>query len=242
MIIRALPIGLATTLVLVALLAVSRMLSAYAPPVIELAPVEIVEMADQSPPPDFSEPDTPDDPPPPPAPKIEIDFAENLDAPEIALSLAKVDLTTPIEAFQTDVAPADLPIVRKAQPKPVKQPKARKAAPPRPKAKPKKKALPKPKPKKSYYNTGELDGKPRQIRTGKFKWPSRAKGARGSVRLLLEINEAGRVSVVKVVSSSDPALTGPARKVARGSRFTAPRKGGQKVKARFYKTYHLQKP
>ena len=96
--------------------------------------------------------------------------------------------------------------------------------------------------KKDYYSTGELDGLPTAIRTGQFRWPSRARGLSGKVRLLLEIDQNGLVSVIKVMSTSDPALSAAATRVARGSRFTSPRKNGQKVKARFYKTYVLKKP
>ncbi len=241
MLMRSIITGMITTVFLVALLVISRLLTSPQVEAVELSAVDVVELPTPPPPPDLSEPDKPDDLPPPPAPKLEFSLSESFDAPEIPLSLSIVDLRTPIEAFQTDIAPASLPIVRKAKPRPTKKVTKPTKRTPKPTSK-KPKPRPKPTVKKEYYSSGELDSLPRQIRTGKFKWPSKARGSKGDVRLSLEINQSGRVRVIKVISSTDPALTSAARKVARGSKFTAPRKGGQKVKARFYKTYTLRKP
>lgn len=238
MIIRSLLIGLASTGLLVALLVLSRILGAPAPKTIELLEIETVVLEEPPPPPDLSEPEDPKDPPPPPAPKIELPSElDDLEAPEVALSLNRLDLKTPIEPFHTDTAPAKIPVIRQPEPtpKPTTKPTPRPSEPRTPK-------VVRPPVRKAYYAPSELDSLPTAIRTGQFRWPPRARGTRGSVRLEIEIDENGRVSVIGVLSTTDPALSSAASQVARGSRFTAPRKNGQKVKARFSKTYVLKKP
>ena len=233
MIVRSLFIGLVTTSLLLALLALSRLLNSHEKEIVEISPVEIVTLDSSPPPPELSEPEEPDDTPPPPAPKVEFpDMVDDFDAPEMALSLTRIDLRTPIQSFNTSSAPAALPIVRKIIPEP--------SAPAKPTYE--KPTIPKPVAKKSYYSSGELDGIPQTIRMGGFRWPSHATGTTGRIKLLLEINESGRVRVISVVSSTNSSLNTSAKRVAVGSRFTSPRKNGQKVKARFYKTYNLKKP
>lgn len=228
MIVRSLFIGLVTTSLLLALLALSRLLNTHEKEIIEISPVEIITLFSSPPPPELSEPEVPEDTPPPPAPKVEFpDMVDDFDAPEMALSLTRIDLRTPIQSFNTSSAPAALPVIRKIAPKP--------SAPTKP-------TIQKPVAKKSYYSSGELDGIPQTIRMGGFRWPSHAKGTTGRIKLLLEINESGRVRVISVVSSTNSSLNTSAKRVAAGSRFTSPRKNGQKVKARFYKTYNLKKP
>ncbi len=228
MIIRSLFIGLVTTSLLLALLALSRLLNTHEKEIVEISPVEIITLESSPPPPKLSEPEEPEDTPPPPAPKVEFpDMVDDFDAPEMALSLTRIDLRTPIQSFNTSSAPAALPVIRKIAPKP--------SAPTKP-------TIQKPVAKKSYYSSGELDGIPQTIRMGGFRWPSHANGTAGKIKLLLEINESGRVRVISVVSSTNSSLNTSAKRVAAGSRFTSPRKNGQKVKARFYKTYNLKKP
>ena len=233
MILRSFLIGVSTTGLLVALLVLSRLwIAEPGEELVTALEIETIYQEEPPPPPDLSEPD---DPPPPPAPKLELFAnADDYSAPEIALSFNRVDLRTPIESFQTDIAPAKIPIIRQPKPKP--------APNTNPTTRPTSPKLNRPTVKKDYYSTGELDSLPTAIRTGQFRWPSRARGVSGKVRLLLEIDQNGRVSVIKVMSTSDPALSAAATRVARGSRFTSPRKNGQKVKARFYKTYVLKKP
>ena len=228
MIVRSLFIGLVTTSLLLALLALSRLLNTHEKEIVEISPVEIITLESSPPPPELSEPEEPEDTPPPPAPKVEFpDRVDDFNAPEMALSLTRIDLRTPIQSFNTSSAPAALPVIRKIAPKP--------SAPTKP-------TIQKPVAKKSYYSSGELDGIPQTIRMGGFRWPSHAKGTTGRIKLLLEINESGRVRVISVVSSTNSSLNTSAKRVAAGSRFTSPRKNGQKVKARFYKTYNLKKP
>ena len=236
--------GIVVTSILIALLALSRIFSAPEVEVLELTSVETVLLEEPPPPPDLSEPEEPDDLPPPPAPKLELTpLINQLDAPEVALSLKTIDLTTPVEAFHTDSAPAKLPVVRKPTPRPTSsKPKTTTSRPTTTRPTSSKPKVTRPVVKKAYYSTGELDSLPRAIRTGSFTWPSRARGTSGTVRLLLEISESGKVRVISVVSSTDSHLSAAASRVARGSRFTSPRKNGQKVKARFYKNYVLKKP
>lgn len=233
MIVRSLFIGLVTTSLLLALLALSRLLNTHEKEIVEFSPVEIITLDSSTPPPELSEPEESQDTPPPPAPKLEfLDMVDDFNAPEMALSLTRIDLRTPIQSFNTSSAPAELPVIRKIVPKP--------SAPTKPTYK--KPTIQKPVAKKSYYSSGELDGIPQTIRTGGFRWPSHAKGSAGKIKLLLEIDESGRARVISVVSSTNSSLNTSAKRVAAGSRFTSPRKNGQKVKARFYKTYNLKKP
>ena len=233
MIVRSLFIGLVTTSLLLALLALSRVLNIHEKEIVEFSPVEIITLESSTPPPKLSEPKEPEDTPPPPAPNIEFpNMIEDFDTPEMALSLTRIDLRTPIQSFNTSSAPAALPVIRRIVPKP--------SAPTKPTYK--KPTIQKPAAKNSYYSSGELDGIPQTIRTGGFRWPSHAKGTTGKIKLLLEIDESGGVRVISVVSSTNSSLNTSAKRVAAGSRFTSPRKNGQKVKARFYKTYNLKKP
>lgn len=175
-------------------------------------------------------------------------MVSDLEMPALPESQTKFDpnlVNVSIEIPELERAPSALPV----KPKPVAKPKAKPSykpkvkSKPRPKAKPKSKPRPKPQPRpKAYYGAGELDRLPREIRVGRFSWPSRARGTGGTVKFLLEINTSGRVSVVSVISSTDPQLTIAAKRVATGSKFTAPTKGGRPVKARFTKTYQLKKP
>ena len=232
MIVRSLFIGLVTTSLLLTLLALSRLINTHEKEIIEFSPVEIITLDSSTPPPELNESEESEDTPPSLAPKLaSLNMVDDFNAPEMALSLTRIDLRTPIQFFNTSSAPAALPVIRKIIPKP--------SAPTKPTYK--KPIIQKPVAKKSYYSSGELDGIPKTIRTGEFRWPSHAKGTTGEIKLLLEIDESGRVRVISVVSSTNSSLNTSAKQVATGSRFTSPRKQGQKVKARFYKTYNLKK-
>ena len=87
---------------------------------------------------------------------------------------------------------------------------------------------------KSHYSSGELDGRPRLIRTGSTVFPSalsRKGVTRGTVTLEVELSERGSVRVRRVISATHPELVSAAKRVAAGSRYTAPRKNGRAVKA-----------
>ncbi len=130
-----------------------------------------------------------------------------------------MDVTMPVDAFFTELAPAPLPVVERPRPSP--RPRAPRLVAPRPAA-------------KSHYSMGELDGRPRLLRHPSVAFPRAlaARGVRkGTVVLEVELSQSGSVSVRRVVSSSHPELVSPARRVAAGSRFTSPKRNGQAVKA-----------
>ena len=137
-----------------------------------------------------------------------------------------MDLSMPVDPFFTDVEPAPLPqpVVRKAPPRPVSKPTAKPSAvrpPPAPVA-------------KSHYNVSELDGQPRLLRHGSAAFPSslaRKGVTSGTVTFEVELSTSGSVSIRRVISSTHPELVSPARRVASSARFTAPTRGGQRVKA-----------
>ena len=253
MFIRSSIIGIAFTALLVAVLGGMRLFNEHVvQDEVEIHEVDVFELEPPPPPPDFTE-----SPPEeqqeqvdvtPPAPQLDLTVSTpTIDQPLVRSGITKVRLDTPMQVFNTDIAPAAIP----AAPKPVvkkavvKKPAVtKKVTKYTPKPKPKKKYTPKPKPAptKSYYGAGDLDSLPRERSRGRFTWPRSAKGRSGTVKLRIEINTSGRVKVVQVVSSSDPALTTAAKKIATGSRYTTPTYKGKPVKARFYKSYKLQKP
>lgn len=239
MLIRSSIIGIIFTIVLVTLLALSRLLVPETDEQMLVTEIETIELTSPPPPPEFSEPEEePDDIPPPPAPNLDIPMElTDLDTPQIATSLKNISLTSPIQNFHTDSAPAPLPVVKKRPSPPVK-----KVSKPKRTVTKKAPKKVKPRPTKQYYSPSELDSKPRQRYIGKFRWPSSAKGKSGSVKLHIEINTSGRVRVINVVSSTNSGLNKAAIKLASGSKFTVPTRGGKPVKARYYKTYTLKKP
>jgi len=241
---RAIITGIAATVVLISVLAASRLFRVTP----ETDKTEIVEITAYLPPPE--EPPMEEDEPEqevveelsPPVPALDLMVAPHLDAPALPVSAVKFNPNMNLDVMEMDRAPADLPVKKVARP--VSRPKVS-----RPTTKPKSKPYVKPKPKtkpkpvvKSHYSPSELDGRPREIRQGRFTWPPRAKGRSGTVSLSIEISSSGRVTVLGVRSSTDAALNEAAKKLARTSRYTAPKKNGKAVKARFSKTYKLIKP
>ena len=253
--IRAIVTGVAATVVLIAVLAASRLFRVAAQP----DQTEIVEITAFIAPPEeppMEELDEEDEQEvveelSPPIPALDLMVTPNLDAPALPVSAVKFNPNMSVDVMEIDRPPADLPIRKVVKPiyKPkvtAKQkytPKAKYKPSVKPKVKPTLKPKPKPKPViKSYYSPSELDGLPREIRQGRFTWPSRAKGRSGTVSLSIEISTSGSVTVLSVRSSTDSALNDAAKKLARGSRYTSPKKNGRSVKARFSKTYKLIKP
>ena len=55
----------------------------------------------------------------------------------------------------------------------------------------------------------------------------------GEVRLLIQIDEKGRVNVLEVVSSTHPDFVGPSREAAENSVYEPPRRNGEVV-VQFY--------
>ncbi len=249
--IRAILTGVAATVVLIAVLAASRLFRVAAEP----DKTELVEITTFMPPPEEPPMEEPEEEQEeqevvedlsPPIPALDLIVAPHLDAPALPVSAVKFNPNMSVDVMEMDRAPADLPVRKIARPvsKPkVYTTKTKTKYKPRPRIKTKPKAKVKPKPViKSYYNPRELDARPREIRQGRFTWPSRAKGKNGTVSLNIEISSSGRVSVLSVRNSTNPALNESAKKLARGSRYTAPKKNGRAVKARFSKTYRLIKP
>jgi len=249
--IRAVMTGVAVTVILISVLAASRLIREQAvDDKQEIVEIETLINPEEEPPLEELE-DEPQEEEvvediTPPIPALDLMISPELDAPALPISSVKFNPTMSVDIMAIDRAPAPLPVkkvVRKIAPKKVK-PKAK--AKPKYKPKPTPKPTPKPKYKpptlKSYYQPSELDGRPREIRQGSFTWPSRAKGTSGTVSLYIEISSSGRVTVLSVRSSTDPALSEAAKKLARSSRYTAPKKNGKAVKARFSKTYKLIKP
>jgi TonB family protein len=80
----------------------------------------------------------------------------------------------------------------------------------------------------------ELDQVPRPIRTSDFDFPPRLlrSPVRGTVVLLLQLSEQGRVMDVRVDSSDLPAFDEFVAREVKGWRFTPPTQGGVPVQAR----------
>ena len=237
--------GSVVTALLIAVLAGARLLKDNTElPDTVLQEIDNVDMSPPEDPPDMDEPEPENEPEPmveefttPIVAALDLDI--NLpDAPAINASQIRLSAEQSLAALTDSRAPSELPSKPAIRPrgqsdKPTRVTKPTKPQRPTPPIKPK---------VKESYLPSELDGKPREIRVGRFTWPSRAKGKSGSVRFLLEIDTSGRVRVKRVLSSTDPALVSAAKKVANGSRYTVPKKNGKPVKAIFTKTYQLKKP
>lgn len=94
--------------------------------------------------------------------------------------------------------------------------------------------LPKPAKARSSYSAGELDSKPRLLNNPSPGYPRSLlrRGIReGKVVLEVTISTTGRVSVKRVISSSNPEFTTMARSFAARARFTVPKKNGLPVTA-----------
>ena len=219
--------GMAAALLL-ALLGLTRLLTPTAVVAdLEVREIEIATEPPPPPPPPVDEP-PPDAPPPPPA---LTELTEVADPALVPIPKAQVpmDVTMPVDPFFTDVAPAPLPAVREA-PRPVVRNTPRNTAP-GPRTNPR----PAPPPVvKSSYSVGELDGRPQLLRHGRASFPpslARQGVSQGTVTLRVELSSSGGVTVLGVVSATHQELVDAARRVAAGSRFTAPTRNGQRVKA-----------
>lgn len=261
MFIKSIITGTLITAVLVAVLAATRLMDnnkkAEEIKIFDITEV-FIDPAPEPPMEEVEEQETVEDLPQPPIPKLDLVQNVELDVVSLPLTTASFRPDLAVDPFEIDRAPADLPIppkpkivpkakpIQKTIPKPkYKTPtKPKYVAPTKPKYKapPKKYTPPPPPVAKAYYSTGDLDSIPKAIRQGSFTWPSRAKGTAGTVKLFLEISSSGKVKVISVISSTDPNLISPAKRVATGSRYTSPISSGKTVKWRFYKTYHLKKP
>ena len=219
-------VGVAASLLLLALLGLTRLLV----PVsnveeLEIREVEITATPEPPPPPPDEPP--PDAPPPPPA-LTSVDPVPDVTRVPIPKAEVPLDLSMPVDPFFTDIAPSPLP-----QPAPVQRPSTPSPRPAPPAPKPAPRAAP-PAVVKSHYDMSELDGKPRLLRAGSATFPSalaRRGVSSGTVVLEVELSERGSVRVRRTLSSSHPELVSAAQRVAAGSRFTPPMKSGRAVKA-----------
>ena len=86
------------------------------------------------------------------------------------------------------------------------------------------------------FDLHDLDRNPSVLKRGRLRYPSNLKrlGLEGGVRLLIQIDEKGRVNVLEVVSSTHPDFVGPSREAAENSVYEPPRRNGEVVKVQFY--------
>lgn len=224
--IRSTFIGIVASAILLVVLGVSRLIVVSVDlPDVEIREIETVTYEPPPPPPPIDEP-PPESMMPPPA---LTSLSPLPDPSRVAIPQAEVpmDIRTPVENFFTDLAPAALPErgVPAARPS-APRPATLRPATPRP--------TPPPPVAKSHYQASELDGTPRLIRHGSAPFPtalSRQGIHRGTVTLEVELSTSGAVSVRRIISATHPDLVPAARRIASGSRYTAPRRNGQAVKA-----------
>ena len=211
-------LGIVSAAAVLLLLAAARLLVASVEvPELDLREIDVVTEPEPPPPP----PPDPEVPPlePPPLALSQVEAVSDPLRGPVPKAEVPMDVTLPVDAFFTELAPAPLPVVER--PRPTPRVRAPRPVAPRPAA-------------KSHYSMGELDGRPRLLRHPSVAFPSdlARRGVRkGTVVLEVELSERGSVSVRRVVSSSHPELVSSARRVAAGSRFTSPKRNGQAVKA-----------
>ena len=156
-------------------------------------------------------------PPPPPMkllPKLELQL-ENVSPPILADLSPDINLSMLTPEFETE---AQLQPIDTA----LQQPAALTPGPPR--------TIP----TASSYSAGELDSRPRLLNNPSPGYPRSLlrRGIReGKVVLEVAISTTGKVTIKRVISSSDPEFTRMARSFATRSRFTVPKKNGRPVTA-----------
>lgn len=86
------------------------------------------------------------------------------------------------------------------------------------------------------FDLHELDRNPSILKRGILRYPSnlKRKGLEGEVRLLVLIDEKGKVKVLEVVSSTHPDFVKSSREAAENSVYEPPRRNGEAVKVQFY--------
>ena len=82
----------------------------------------------------------------------------------------------------------------------------------------------------------ELDRTPGIVKRGALAYPPQLKrqGLEGEVKLLVLIDEKGKVRVIDVVSATHPDFVEPSRKAAESSIYEPPKRNGETVKVQFY--------
>ena len=86
------------------------------------------------------------------------------------------------------------------------------------------------------FEIHDLDRNPSVLKRGTLRYPSnlKRKGLEGEVKLLVQIDEVGKVKVLEVVSSTHPDFVKPSRLAAENSVYEPPRRNGEAVKVQFY--------
>ncbi len=86
------------------------------------------------------------------------------------------------------------------------------------------------------FDIHDLDRNPSVLKRGALRYPSnlKRKGLEGEVKLLIQINEVGKVEVLEVVSSTHPDFVKPSREAAQNSIYEPPRRNGEAVKVQFF--------
>ena len=82
----------------------------------------------------------------------------------------------------------------------------------------------------------ELDRNPSVLKQGTLRYPPqlKRKGLEGEVKLLVLIDERGKVKVLEVVSFSHPDFVSASRHAAETSLYEPPKRNGENVKVQFY--------
>jgi len=173
-----------------------------------------------------------------PPPAVDVSVVPTMEVPVIVASDAVVEPDVEFEMFAEDVEVAALPVVKKIVK--VERPTPKVTSRPSRPSSPRQVA--KPAPPKSHYSVGELDGVPRNLRLGSFVWPRGVSSNVVRARVDVEIDERGRVHVLNVSSLSDARMRSVILRLVRGSRFSAPKKNGRAVKARYSWPLTLKKP
>lgn len=85
------------------------------------------------------------------------------------------------------------------------------------------------------FGFSDLDEIPHLVREGRFRYPPNSPRGRGEafVRLLVYVEKDGRISVQKIVDYSHKEFIEPARRMAEGSRFSAPLRNGVPVRSKY---------
>ena len=86
------------------------------------------------------------------------------------------------------------------------------------------------------FSLYELDRNPSVIKRGNLIYPSNLKrrGLEGEVKLLVQIDEKGKVKVLEVVSSTHPDFAEPSKIAAESSVYEPPMRNGEAVRTQFY--------
>jgi len=154
-------------------------------------------------------------PPPPPKTEMEKEVAQKLELPAPALETPQVRLISEPSAATLEVGPGDFKAAFSlANYNPIPSGLAG----------------------EMVFSIHDLDRNPAVLKRGSLVYPShlRRKGLEGEVKLLVQINEKGRVKVLETVSSTHPDFVEPSRKAAEGSVYEPPTRNGQPVKVEFY--------